>query len=276
MSALFGHTKGAFTGAVSERAGLLRSADKGMLFLDEIGELGLDEQAMILRAVEDKRFLSVGSDREVESDFQLIAGTNRDLVDAAAEGEFREDLFARLNLWTFNLPGLAERREDIEPNLEYELERYASAEGTRVTFNKEARARYLGFATSPRAVWNGNFRDLSASITRMATLSPDGRIDTPTVEAEIARLEKLWAFADGDSSEALLLEILGQEALAEIDPFDRAQLAQVIATCRRHSSLSAAGRDFFASSRLRRKSTYDADRLRKYLARFALSWDDVS
>ncbi len=91
-------------------------------------------------------------------------------------------------MWTFNLPGLAERREDIAPNLEYELERYASAEDTRVTFNKEARARYLAFATGPAASWNGNFRDLSASITRMATLSRDGRIDTDTVEAEIARL----------------------------------------------------------------------------------------
>ena len=276
MAALFGHTKGAFTGAVAERAGLLRSADKGMLFLDEIGELGLDEQAMILRAVEDKRFLPVGSDREVESDFQLIAGTNRDLVNAATKGEFREDLFARLNLWTFNLPGLAERREDIEPNLEYELERYASAEDTRVTFNKEARARYLAFATSPRASWNGNFRDLSASITRMATLSPDGRIDTATVDAEIARLERLWVSADRDCSEALLAEVLGQEALAELDTFDRAQLAAVIETCRRHSSLSAAGRELFASSRLRRKSTNDADRLRKYLARFRLAWDDIS
>ncbi|MHA7819914.1 MAG: RNA repair transcriptional activator RtcR [Erythrobacter sp.] len=276
MAALFGHTKGAFTGAVAERAGLLRSADKGMLFLDEIGELGLDEQAMILRAVEDRRFLPVGSDREVESDFQLIAGTNRDLVNAVAKGEFREDLFARLNLWTFNLPGLAERREDIEPNLEYELERYALAEDTRVTFNKEARARYLAFATSPHASWNGNFRDLSASITRMATLSPDGRIDTPTVEAEIARLESLWTSADTDPDSDILASFLAPEALAQIDPFDRTQLALVIASCRRNPSLSAAGRELFASSRKRRKSTNDADRLRKYLARFGLAWDDIS
>ena len=276
MAALFGHTKGAFTGAVSERAGLLRSADKGMLFLDEIGELGLDEQAMVLRAVEDKRFLPVGSDREVESDFQLIAGTNRDLVKSVAEGCFREDLFARLNLWTFNLPGLAERREDIEPNLEYELERYASIEDTRVTLNKDAKTRYLTFATDPAASWNGNFRDLSASITRMATLSPDGRIDTPTVEAEIARLERLWASGDGEGRDALLEEVIGREDLAELDPFDRAQLADVIATCRRHNSLSAAGRELFASSRQRRKSTNDADRLRKYLARFGLTWIDIN
>lgn len=276
MSALFGHRKGAFTGAVAERAGLLRSADKGMLFLDEIGELGLDEQAMILRAVEDRRFLPVGSDKEVASNFQLIAGTNRDLVAAVGEGSFREDLFARLNLWTFNLPGLAQRREDIEPNLEFELERFAAAEDLRITFNKEARKRYLDFASSPVATWNGNFRDLSASITRMATLSPDGRIDAGTVEAEILRLGKLWnSSADADGGGGILETMLGPKAIAGIDPFDRTQLAQVISVCRRSPSLSAAGRELFSVSRQQRKSTNDADRLRKYLARFELAWDDV-
>jgi transcriptional regulatory protein RtcR len=103
MSALFGHVKGAFTGASSDRAGLLRTADGGMLFLDEIGELGLDKQAMLLRAVEEKKFPPVGSDRDVQSGFQLIAGSNRDLSIEVAEGRFREDLLARINLWTFRL-----------------------------------------------------------------------------------------------------------------------------------------------------------------------------
>jgi transcriptional regulatory protein RtcR len=80
-----------------------------VLFLDEIGELGLDEQAMLLKAVEEKRFLPVGSDREVGSDFQLIAGTNRDLRVDVAGGRFRDDLFARINLWSYTLPGLAQR-----------------------------------------------------------------------------------------------------------------------------------------------------------------------
>ena len=106
MSALFGHTKGAFTGALRDRPGVLRAADKGMLFLDEIGELGIDEQAMLLRALEEKTFLPLGSDREVHSDFQLIAGTNRDLLAAVREGRFREDLLARINLWSFTLPRL--------------------------------------------------------------------------------------------------------------------------------------------------------------------------
>lgn len=275
MSALFGHRKGAFTGAVADRPGLLRAADKGMLFLDEIGELGLDEQAMILRAIEDKRFLPVGSDKEAASDFQLIAGTNRDLGEAVAAGAFRDDLYARLNLWTFQLPGLAQRREDIEPNLDYELDRFAEREGDRASFNKEARQRYLAFATSPDALWPGNFRDLAASVTRMATLSPKGRIDLDCVEAEIQRLKRLWSGQKNDVAD-LLTEVLAPERLAEIDPFDRVQLAETIRICRMSRSLSEAGRALFSASRSRRTSANDADRLRKYLARFALEWSSVT
>jgi transcriptional regulatory protein RtcR len=96
-----------------------------MLFLDEIGELGGDEQAMLLRALEEKTFLPLGSDREAHSDFQLIVGTNRNLLSAVREGRFREDLLARINLWTFTLPGLRSRSEDIEPNLQFELDQFA-------------------------------------------------------------------------------------------------------------------------------------------------------
>lgn len=271
MSTLFGHTKGAYTGAVSDRAGLLRSADKGLLFLDEIGELGQDEQAMLLRALEEKRFLPVGSDHEVESDFQLIAGTNRDLQQAVRAGRFREDLLARLNLWTYPLPGLAERREDIEPNLDFELERWSREQHERVRFNAEARSRYLAFATSPDAPWRGNFRDLGASLMRLATLANAGRIQTDGVEEEIARLRGQWH----GSADAWPLDALLGDAAAELDRFDRVQLEDVVRVCARSASLSAAGRELFAVSRTQRASTNDADRLRKYLARFGLDWEQV-
>jgi transcriptional regulatory protein RtcR len=275
MSALFGHKKGAFTGAAADRAGLLKSADGGMLFLDEIGELGTDEQAMILRAIEEKRFLPVGSDKEVASDFQLMAGTNRDLSAAVAHGAFRDDLFARLNLWTFHMPGLAERREDIDPNIDYELDRFAEREGPRVGFNKQARERYLAFALSAAAHWPGNFRDLTSSITRMATLSAGGRIDEETVARETYRLEQLWR-RPGRADEAVLLSVMSEKEIAELDRFDRVQLSDVISLCRSSRSLSEAGRTLFAISRQRRASSNDADRLRKYLDRFGLSWADIS
>lgn len=271
MSALFGHKRGAFTGAVSERPGLLRTANKGLLFLDEIGELGLDEQAMILRAVEDKRFLPVGSDKEVGSDFQLIAGTNQDLRKAARSGAFRDDLLARLDLWTYTLPGLRDRREDIEANVEYELRKYSQATASKMTFNKEAMRLYLKFAKSAGATWLGNFRDLGASITRMATLADGGRIDVDIVEIEIARLKSAWVEIDREE-DTVLIETIGADRLAEIDLFDRAQLAAVIRTCQKSASLSAAGRELFAISRASKASSNDADRLRKYLGRFGLDW----
>jgi len=273
MSALFGHKKGAFTGAAADRPGLLRAADKGVLFLDEIGELGLDEQAMILRAIEEKRFLPVGADREASSDFQLIAGTNCDLGATVAAGAFRDDLFARLNLWTFELPALRDRIEDIEPNLDYELDRFAEREGTRVSFNKEARRAFLAFATAPDALWLGNFRDLAASVTRMATFAPAGRIDVPTVEAEKTRLQRFWS---GTAPRSPLEGLLDADALEAIDPFDQVQLAEVVRVCRRSRSLSDAGRTLFSASRARRASANDADRLRKYLQRYGLDWATIA
>jgi transcriptional regulatory protein RtcR len=275
MSALFGHVKGAFTGAVRDRPGLLLSANDGLLFLDEVGELGLDEQAMLLRALEEKRFLPLGSDKEVSSDFQLIAGTNRDLADAVKRGAFRDDLLARINLWTFRLPALVDRREDIEPNVDYELEQFRRRSGTAVTFSKEAREQFLAFAASDRARWPGNFRDLNAVITRLATLAPAGRITVDQVRAEVAHLTATWATAPRESAPALLDEILPPAVVDELDRFDRVQLEDVLGVCRRSGSLSAAGRVLFDRSRERKKIANDADRLRKYLARFDLEWAEV-
>jgi transcriptional regulatory protein RtcR len=276
MSALFGHVKGAFTGALKERPGLLRVADGGMLFLDEIGELGADEQAMLLRALEEKRFLPFGGDHEVSSDFQLIAGTNRDLPAAVKEGRFREDLLARTNLWTFRLPGLRQRPEDIEPNLDYELDQFARKSSQHVTMSKEVRDEFLKFARSPAAKWSANFRDLNACITRMATLSSGGRISTQVLAGEIQRLKTGWAapVAEGDQ-DAILAGVLDEKTLEKTDLFDRAQLAFVVQTCGESATLSDAGRKLFAASREHRKIVNDADRLRKYLARFGLDWQDV-
>jgi transcriptional regulatory protein RtcR len=284
MSALFGHVKGAYTGATHDRTGLLRLADRGMLFLDEIGELGVDEQAVLLRAIEEKRFLPVGADREVESDFQLIAGTNRDLGAAVAAGKFRDDLLARIDLWSFHLPALRDRPEDVEPNLDYELAQWTARHGTRVTLNKEARARFLHFAAT-EATWPGNFRDFNAAVTRMSTLATGGRIAVEDVDEELQRLRQSWRRLAGADTDATagpasgwprVTATLGPAALDDLDRFDLAQLDDVLAVCSRAPSLSAAGRILFAASRQQKKQPNDADRLRKYLARFGLSWHSVS
>jgi transcriptional regulatory protein RtcR len=276
MSALFGHRKGAFTGALADRDGLLKRADGGVLFLDEIGELGLDEQALLLRAIEDQAFLPLGADTPVLSDFQLIAGSNRELEGLVRSGRFRDDLLARINLWSFRLPGLSERREDIEPNLEHELERFARDTGKRVAFNREARTRFLAFATAEDASWTANFRDLGAAVVRMATLCGGGRIGEELVAEETARLRRQWrGSAPADQAEEVLAGFLGERA-ATIDRFDRVQLAEVIRVCRSVRTLSQAGRELFAVSRLERRSVNDADRLQKYLARFGLAFDQIS
>lgn len=275
MASLFGQRR-SYTGqAGSERGGLLREADGGVLFLDEIDELDLKGQAILLHAIETGRFYPLGSDHEVSSRFQVIAGANRDLRSLSADGLFRPDLLARLSMWRFTLPPLRERREDIEINLAYELARSEGNLGSQTGFNADARAAYLRFASDPATPWPGNFRDFGASIRRLCTLAPRGRITRAMVDEEIATLQRHWHGSTKDSDARLVASVLGAAA-QDLDPFDLVQLAEVIRCCRQSASLSAAGRALFAVSRAKRTSTNDADRLRKYLARFDLDWDRVS
>lgn len=277
MSTLFGHKKGSFTGAASDREGLLLRAHDGVLFLDEVGELGLDEQAMLLRALEEKRFLPLGADVEVTSSFQLLCGTHRDLQACVRAGSFREDLLARLHVWSFAMPPLRERLEDVEPNLDVELARVSALRGARVDFHRRARDAFLRFATAPSSRWPGNFRELSASVERMATLCQGGLIDDANVAHEVARKEREWRvpFKDVAASDEMISEVLGVHA-AELDPFDAVQMAFVLRTCRESRSMAEAGRALFSVSRQKRTTTNDSDRLRKYLASHGLSWSDVA
>ncbi len=275
MAMLFGQRRGHTGVAGSERSGLLREADGGVLFLDEVDELGLREQAVLLHAIETGRYYPLGSDFEVTSRFQVVAAANRDLRARTATGRFRPDLLSRLSGWTFELPPLRQRQEDVEANLMFELRRIEKDLGIRYGFNLDARERYVKFARDPSTRWAGNFRDFGASVRRMCVLAPRGRITRPMVEEEILRLRDHWGLSSGDEDAVLLRGLMGRRA-EHIDLFDRAQLAETVRVCRNATSLSDAGRTLFAVSRQQRKTTNDADRLRKYLARFDLDWDAVN
>lgn len=223
------------------------------------------------------KLIQIGADKEAHSDFQLIAATNRELSQEVRRGVFREDLLSRINLWSFILPGLRERAEDIEPNLNYELEKFAQRHGSKAAFNKEARSKFLAFAASPAALWQANFRDLNAAVTRMAILAGQGRITEKIVDEEVARLCRQWSrgsLTDEDESNVFSNWGVAPKLIKELDLFDRLQLCEVLQVCSESASLSEAGRLLFSQSRKRRKSANDADRLRKYLARFEVAWSD--
>lgn len=272
LPALFGQRRAATGIAGSERPGFLREADGGVLFLDRIDELGPDGQAALLQVIETGRYCPVGSEAEVTARFHLVASASCEPGALVRSGRLRPDLHARLSQWVFRLPPLRERREDIRAHLMALIDASERQLDRRTGFNADALARYLRFAGDPAALWPGNLRDLQASAHRMAVLAERGRITLPMVEAEIATLRSQWDAAHADGDAALLRSVLPGTTL---DEFDRAQLAAVIRACRECPNLSAAGRRLFAVSREGKTSQNDADRLRKYLARFGLDWPTV-
>jgi transcriptional regulatory protein RtcR len=270
MSTLFGHKKGAFTGALDNREGLLKKAHGGLLFLDEVGELGQDEQAMLLHALEDKQFTPVGSDKTVTSDFQLIVGTNRNLLQAVEEGTFRADLLARINTWSFTLPGLRDRLEDIEPNLVYELARLQEQHKVVYRMLPKAFHKYLAHATSPTAQWAGNFRDLTASVERMTTLAEKGIIDEQVVDEEIEMLQGAWHQGGPVSTNgfSLVERVLPAH---QLNLFEQAQLNLVLTLCVDAKSYADLGRKVYGESVGKNPS----QRVRDFLKDHDLTLDDV-
>jgi len=244
-----------------------------VLFLDQIDSLPPEAQAALLQVLETGRYCPVGSEAEVSARFHLVASAGQTPGALVRDGRLRPDLGARLAQWTIALPPLRERREDIEAHL---LDLVAACErrlGRKTGFNADALARYLRFACDPATPWPGNLRDLEASVQRMAVLAERGRVTLAMAEDEIATLTAQWAAMEADPDATLLAGIL--DDADRLDEFDRVQLAGVIRICRQSANLSAAGRRLFAASRSQKASRNDADRLRKYLARFGLGWDDL-
>ena len=163
-SELFGYVKGAFTGAMHAKQGLMEAADSGTLFLDEIGDLPVDLQAKLLRALQEKEVKPVGSTDRVSISTRVIAATNRDLETAVRQGAFRQDLFFRLNVVQIKLPPLRERKSDIPLLVNFFLEKFADADGSVRTIYEEAMARLIAYD------WPGNVRELENVIERAVAL----------------------------------------------------------------------------------------------------------
>lgn len=164
-SELFGHLRGAFTGAFRDQKGLFEAADQGTLFLDEIGEMSVALQAKLLRVLENGAFTPVGSTLEKRSNVRVLAATNRNLAKMVDEGAFREDLYYRLNVITILLPPLCERRSDIPLLIEHFLKRYALERGVKPkTISESALQCLTGYS------WRGNVRELENEIERMHIL----------------------------------------------------------------------------------------------------------
>lgn len=176
-SELFGHVKGAFTGATENKTGMFAAADHGTLFLDEVGNLSQEVQMLLLRALQEKRYRPVGGKEEVKADIRLVAATNEDLERAITEGRFREDLFHRLNEFPLHVPLLAECPEDIIPLAEFMLD----------TANRELGKDVKGFDRNTQRIlkaypWPGNIRELKGVVKRAALLAKEDWITSEDVD----------------------------------------------------------------------------------------------
>ncbi|GAA0488300.1 sigma-54 dependent transcriptional regulator [Salinibacillus aidingensis] len=169
-SELFGYEKGAFTGADTSKKGLCLTADKGTLFLDEIGEISIDLQAKLLQFTQDKTFTPLGSGKEVSSDVRLIAATNRNLWDMVQAGEFREDLYYRLNIIGLKLPPLKERTEDIPGLIQQFLSEYEKDYQRSYSISDSLVQKLCKYP------WPGNIRELQNAIARAVVLTTDGEL----------------------------------------------------------------------------------------------------
>ena len=217
-SELFGHMRGAFTGADANKKGLLEVAEKGTIFLDEIGEMSAVMQVKLLRVLQERRFRRVGGLEELTADIRVIAATNQNLSKAVAEGRFREDLYYRINVIPIALPPLRERREDIPLIAEHFLAKYAEQMGKTVTgISRETMELLM------RYDWPGNIRELENNIERAVALEA-----TPSILPESLPLSIRGAEAASASAPDNALPPAGFDLEAHVQEIERAYIAQAL------------------------------------------------
>jgi transcriptional regulator with GAF, ATPase, and Fis domain len=200
-SEFFGHARGAFTGAIKDRAGRFEAADGGTLFLDEVGEIPLDLQSKLLRVLQEKRYERVGEDRTRAADVRIIGATNRDLKKEAAARRFREDLYYRLNVFPIQVPTLRDRMEDIPLLAKHFVDLSAKELGC-----PKPRLTRAGIAKLQGYDWPGNIRELRNVIQRAVILARGGVLDfdLPAVEASV--IPRQAARATGNAEPEFLTE----------------------------------------------------------------------
>lgn len=283
-SELFGHVKGAFTDAREVRDGFIKTAENGILFLDEIGDLTKEVQTMLLKALEEHVFFPMGSDKPIACNFQLICGTNQDLSDHT---KFRYDLLQRINRWTYRIPGLSERREDIEPNFNYELDLFRTQANRGVVITDDARKLFMDYALAETTRWDGNFRELRNMVARMGTLAQDGEIRPSDVEREISRMNSTQTIEavtvptpppliqPSPEEDPYLKSLLGSGYSERLDAIEIATLKYVLDICRTSTSAAEAGRRLYNVSRENRTTANDSDRIAKFLRTYNLRFSQV-
>jgi sigma-54 dependent transcriptional regulator, flagellar regulatory protein len=233
-SELFGHEKGAFTGALSTRMGRFEFAEGGTLFLDEIGDMSLQMQVKLLRILQERSFERVGSNRTIRCNVRIIAATHRDLEAAISAGRFREDLYYRLNVFPIQMPPLRERLEDLPVLIEHLVQRQGQISGRHIRLDKEA------MNCLARNPWPGNVRELANLMERLAILFPEQTITAIDLPERYRNTGSTGWFASGmritppapdvvpGATSALLEELLeaGESELSDTDDLaDTAQLA---------------------------------------------------
>ncbi|MFP3090302.1 RNA repair transcriptional activator RtcR family protein [Treponema sp. TIM-1] len=276
VATLFGYKKGDYSGAVHDQAGLLQQADGGMLFLDEIGELSLEVQAMLLQAIETRCFKIFGIHEEIKVDFQMVCGTNRNLDREVSLRHFREDLLARIKFWSFTLPPLRKRLDDIPALVDFFIDEWSLENNNlNITFENNALKSWLEFAATPEALWAGNLRELNHSVKKMCYYahSGDDVITADIVQKEIHELRRSWRTRAGRNkppnpggvpplheTETLIPKTL----LLHLHAADRLALEKIIKICRRGGSLRDAGYRLFAVPSDTKEKNY-SDLARKFL-----------
>jgi two-component system, NtrC family, response regulator AlgB len=223
-STLFGHKKGAFTGAVSDAVGKVEAAEGGTLFLDEVADLTLDAQARLLRFLNDRRYERLGENIERKADVRLIAASNKSLEDEVKLGHFREDLFFRLNVIALTMPSLRERAEDILPIALHYLRIFEKRQGrSNLYFSQACSAGITTYG------WPGNLRELRNAVERAVILSPSSVLELQDLGLGTSAMSDLnrASFATGTSSSIAHVPMIGQDF--SIEEIEREHIARVVA-----------------------------------------------